>query len=193
MERNLAIVLAKLDIDPAALAATPPLTETLERAEGGIPAVMAALRFSGDASVQAFLRAYDEASDADRKILPLEGFALLAQVDIPQLLGDAIFALQRQSANIVKIIAVSNHPRTMEARVKAALKPGGYKDRNAIDTALGFLPQPKGATTFIGKLVNIDASTVDNTDPSLVKLNPDEIEPNDWFPNLEDTQKLLGG
>jgi len=184
-------VIAKLGIDPVALAQAPPLTETLERAEGGIPAVMAALRFSADTSVQAFLRAYDEATDGDRRILPLEGFAMLAEVDIPQLLGDAIFALQRQSANIVKIIAVSNHPRTMQARVKAALKPDGVRDRNAMDTALGFLPQPKGATTFIGKLVNIDASTVDNTDPSLVNLNPDEIDTNEWFPNLEDTQKML--
>ena len=167
------------------------MTETLERAEGGIPAVIGALRFSGDVSVQAFLRVYDEATEPDRRILPLEAFAMLAEVDIPQLLGDAIFALQRQSANIVKIIAVTNHPRTMDARVKAALKPGGYRDRNAMDTALHFLPTPKGTTVLIPHLVNIDATTVDGSDPSLVKLNPEDVDTEDLFPNLEDTQKLL--
>lgn len=182
-------MVAKLGIDPIALAQAPPLTETLERAEGGIPAVIAALRFSGDASVQMFLRAYDEATDVDRKILPLEGFAMLAEVDIPQLLGDAIFALQRQSANIVKIIAVTNHPGTVQARVKAALKPGGYRDRNALDTALRFLPVSKGATVLISPLVPIDTNTVDNSDP--VKLNPEEVDTEDLFPNLEETQKLL--
>lgn len=185
LQKTLRTVLAKFDIDPIALAQAPPLTSTLQQAEGGIPAVISALRFSSDMNVRQFLKAYDECTESDRRILPLEAFALLAEVDIPQLLGAAIFALQNQFANIVKIIAVTNHPRTVRARIKQALKPGGYRDRNALDTALRFLPVSKGSTVMVQQLGNAPMSV------TTTEVDPEDVDTDDLFPNLADTQKML--
>ena len=52
----------------------------------------------------------------------------------------------------VKIITLSSHPQIAAARVAYGLLPAGHRDRNALDMALGFLPQPKGPT-FIGKAI----------------------------------------
>jgi hypothetical protein len=189
LQKTLRTVLAKLDIDPIALAQAPPLTVTLEQAEGGIPAVIAALRFSTDHNVQAFLKSYDECTAADRQILPLEAFALMAEVNIPQLLGAAIFALQNQFANIVKVIAVTNHPRVMRARIRQAVKPGGYRDRNAIDTGLRFLPVSKGATVLVP--VPYVPGMGSPTQPELQDVNPEDVDTDDLFPDLAETQKML--
>jgi hypothetical protein len=67
----------------------------------------------------------------------------------------------------VKIIAISNHPDLMEKRIEFAKLPGGSKDRDAIDTALGFLPTSKGST-FINKIVQTgsDKPSLDTGDDS---------------------------
>ena len=182
LEKFQATALAKLGIDRDRLNQAAPISEILENAEGGIPSVIAAMRFSDDPSVQEFLKVYDESTESDRRLIPLEAFCLLADVDSSQLLGAAIVALMQQNANIVKIIAVTSHPATMRARVRNALKPGGYKDRNAIDTALRFLPQPKGSTT----LIQVPGGAIVQE-----SMNPDDVDTDDLFPNLSETQKLL--
>ena len=144
--------------------------------------MIAAMRFSDNPHIQEFLEVYDEWKQL-HDYVPLEAFALAADVDFSQLLGAAIFALQNQFANIVKVIAITSHPATVRARIKNALKPGGVKDRNALDTALRFLPQPKGTTTIImpgGGTVVQDSG-----------MNPDDVDTQDLFPDLAQTQKML--
>lgn len=181
---QLAITLAKLEIDAEALASAPGLTEILKDANGGIPSVIAAMRFSQDSGIREFLKTYDEASVSDRKLLPLEAFALLADVDIPQLLGQIIIALRNQSANIVKIIATTAHPSVTRASIKNAMKPGGYRDRNALHTAMRFLPVSKGATILIPQIGALPGG-------GAIELEPGEVDTNDLFPDLAETQKML--
>ena len=52
----------------------------------------------------------------------------------------------------VKIIALTGHPKITMARVAYGQLPLGERDRTALDTAMGFLPSPKGPT-FIGKAI----------------------------------------
>ena len=176
-------VLVKLGVDKDELAIAPPLTTILSQAEGGLPAVLAAIRFSHHPEIEKFLEVWNAATDEDRELAPLEAFALKAEVDFPSFLGECILELQNQFANIVKVIAITSHPKTMRARVKNALTPGGYRDRNAIDTALRFLPQAKGATTVF----NFGPVS----QPASVGVHPDDVETNDLFPDLSTTQKLL--
>ena len=115
--------------------------------------VLNAMRFSTqDEVIAAFLKKYDSIPEGDRQRVPWEAVAIAARLDIRQLTGSILFAMQAASASMVKVIALSSHPLITKARITYGQLPGGDKDRNAIDTALGFLPSPKGPT-FIGKAV----------------------------------------
>ncbi len=142
-----------MKVSPAKMASVPQITPLFKNAEGGLKAVISAMRFSSqDPAIAAFLKKYDSVPEGDQKRLPWEAIALAAKVDLRQLTGSILFALRDASVNMVKVIALSSHPLITRARVTYAQLPGGDRDRNAMDTALGFLPSPKGPT-FIGKAV----------------------------------------
>lgn len=160
-----------------------------------------AMRFSQDPNIVKFLRAYDSGTDVDRHILPWEAWAVKARLDISTLLGSILIALRQQAVNAIKIKSITTHPAVVEATIKNAKTPKGYKDREMLHTALGFLPKPKGAT-FIDKYF---AGTVGDspddgeikpggtpTEQPVIPARPDEIDMDDLFPNVEDTQLLLG-
>jgi len=111
------------------------------------------MRFvADDPTIQSFLDKYDSVPSGDREKLSWEAIALAAGLDLRVFLGSAMLALQSQAVNMVKIIAMTSHPKITRARVKYGLLPSGEKDRTALDTAMGFLPSPKGPT-FIGKAI----------------------------------------
>lgn len=111
------------------------------------------MRFaSDDPDIGAFLEAYDAIPEGDRKSIPWEAVAMSANINVKHLLGAVQIAAQTHSVNTVKIIATTGHPKIMKARIRFGQLAGGGKDRDAIDTGLGFLPSPKGPT-FIGKAI----------------------------------------
>jgi hypothetical protein len=177
------MVLQKLGIDETQIALAPQLTEILANAEGGIPAVMRAIRFSSHPEVEKFLDVWDQTTPMDREVVPLEAFALKADIDFVSFLGECIFALQNQFANIVKIIAVTSHPKVMQATIDNALKPRGYQDRKMIHQAMRFLPQNKGATNVFNFGPGGAAASGG--------VNPEDVETEEVFPDLSETQKLL--
>ena len=144
--------LRRLRIKPEDLDACPQITPLLKNADGGLKQVLSAMRFAQDEVIADFLEKYDSIPTGDRERLPLEAIALAAKVDLNHLLGSTMMALQAQAVNTVKIIAMTSHPKITEARVKYGLMASGERDRTALDTAMGFLPSPKGPT-FIGKAI----------------------------------------
>lgn len=178
--------LRRLRINLQDLEAAPRITPLLKQARGGLKAVLSAMRSMPDEVIAAFLDKYDAVSPRDRESLPFEAIALAAGVDMNHLLGSTLLALQAQSVNTVKIIAMTSHPAITRARVKYALMASGERDRTAMDTAMGFLPSPKGPT-FIGKAIfgsgrhsmeqqnagrNDDGDEIDDGDPDLDRLFP---------------------
>jgi hypothetical protein len=150
---RVAQALNRIGVNPQALRSAPPISDMLKNAQGGLKAVLGAMRLaSDDEAISDFLEKYDSIPSGDRERISWEAIGLAAGVDLLRLLGSAMTALQSQSVNTVKIIAVTNHPKITAARVKFGLLPSGEKDRTALDTAMGFLPSPKGPT-FIGKAV----------------------------------------
>lgn len=180
--------LVKIDVDIDELRKVAPITPILEEAEGGLPAVLAAMRFSTDPTITKFLREYDAGSDIDRIVVPWEAWALKAKIELHTLLGEIIFALRQQSVNAVKVLAITSHPDVVKARIKNAKTPRGYKDRDALDTALGLLPQQKGAT-FIGKFFAAGAPDPETPNPD--QGHPEEPDVDELFPDIESTQLLL--
>lgn len=188
-EKNLSVevraALAKLEVDVDALRQSPDFTSILEEAQNGLDGVLSAMRFSSDAAIMAFLKEYDGASARDREIVPWEAFAILAGIDVTQFLGEIMLACRSRSVNVVKIISTTHHPEIVKASIESALQPGGVRDRNALHTALKFLPAAKGATIIalpssLGALGELeDGGDMGDADPDFL------------FPNLSDTQKLL--
>ena len=179
--------LRRLGVTPAQLVAAPDISSSLKLAKGGLTATLAALRFSTDEYAQAFLEKYDSIPDRDRKSLTWEAIALAAEVSPAALLGSAILALQRRSVDIVKIIALTNHPTITESRVKFAQLPGGFKDRDAIDTALGFLPTSKGSTFIINpQTPKSEGGEVNEQDEEAPESDLEYL-----FPSLSKTQNML--
>ena len=153
--------LLRLGILPGDLKVAPAVTALLRQA-GSLKTVLEALRGSADSEVQRFLAKYDSLSQRERKRLPLEAIAISVHVDPTYLLGAATFAMQKHGDSAVKILALSHHPAVMRKRITCALQSDGVKDRDALQTGLGFLPSPKGSDNL-----------------------------NRIFPSLEETQKRL--
>ncbi len=185
-ESFLEAILYKHDIDYALVRRSPQITPILAEAEGGLQAVVDAMRFSADPDIIKFLRLYDATTDTDRDCVPWEAWAIKAGLDIHGLLGSILIAIRQHSVNLVKVLAITGHPATTRARIKNALTPRGYKDRDALDVALGFAPQAKG-TTFIGKIFAGTAQQEEEKPPS----RPDEPDVDDLFPDLSETQFLI--
>lgn len=148
----------RLGIKPEEVDAAPGVTPLLKLADGGLKAVLGAMRFSGqNDTLQKFLHKYDSIPSGDRERLPWEAILIAAEVDFDTFVGAATFAIANVSANKSKIIMASSHPKITEARVRYALLPSGEKDRNALDIMVGAMPSPKGVT-FIGKAIYGGAS-----------------------------------
>lgn len=187
--------LRRLGISAKELRAAPQITPLLKRADGGLTQCLASMRFSADPLIVAFLRKYDALSGHDQKHLPLEAIALAAGINIVHLFGAILLSLIAQSISITKIIAVSSHPKITEARVKYGQLPLGERDRTALDTALGFLPSPKGAT-FINKVTfgsgqNAMTQQREAGDDEDRILNEDEIDLDKLFPPPRIMQEKL--
>lgn len=177
--------LKRLGVSEVELRAAPDISSLLKQTQGGLKAAMAAMRFSLDPAIEAFLEKYDAVPDRDRRSLSWEAIALAADVEPASLLGGAILAIQAHAANAVKIIALSNHPEITRKRVEFGKLAGGVRDRDALDTALGFLPQAKGSTFIINPGSAVKAKSEDDEEES------DEDNIDHLFPSLSETQEKL--
>ena len=181
-QRNATLV--KLDLDPAEIDRAPQISAILKEANVSVDTAIQAMRFSGDLNVIEFMKSYDEASPTDRDILPLEAFAIMADVNIKALLGAMVVELRDRSANIVKTILTAAHPEVTRASIRNAMKPGGVRDRQQVHTAMRLLPVAKGSTVMVsaGGVTQVTEGSVDG----------DDVDTDALFPNLEETQRMLG-
>lgn len=192
--------LKRLGVDLQLLRSAPAITPLLKNAQGGLKAVLGSMRFcSDDPSIQSFIEKYDSIPSGDREKLSWEAIALAAGLDSRVFLGSVMLALQSHAVNKVKIIAMTGHPEITKARVKFGKLPSGEKDRTALDTAMGFLPSPKGPT-FIGKAVfgagrqNMSAQGAgqgDDDDDGPVIDGDDDPDLDILFPPSNDIQQKL--
>jgi len=158
---RVAEALRRLRVKPEELEAVPQITPLLQKADGGMKQVIMAMRFSPDEIISTYLKKYDAIPLGDRNALPMEAVAVAAKINPSHLLGSIMVALQAQSVNAVKIIAVTSHPKITQARVIYGQHPLGERDRAALDTAMGFLPSPKGPTFIQKAIFGSGKSTMD--------------------------------
>lgn len=204
LSANTLVALKRHDVSVAALCAVPQITPLLKVADGGMKTIYSAMRMAqNDQVIAAYLAKYDSLSLHDRNCLPMEAVCIAGGVNVTSLLGAILIALDRQAISVVRIMAVTSHPKIVAARIKYGQLPMGDRDRQALDQATGFLPSPKGAT-FIGKAIynsgkgvmdlqRLDEGPDDDDDP----LDPDgypvaaPIDLDKLFPSARETQEEL--
>jgi hypothetical protein len=185
--------LKRLKISPEQVAKVPQITPIFKKAEGGLKGVLDAMRFCReDETIAQFLRKYDSISGVDRERLPWEAIAIKAKIDIQQLTGAIMFALQASSANIVRMLAWSAHPAVMQKTIDYAKLPSGEKDRSMLHTGLGWLPSAKGPT-FIGKQVAVfgGRESTENNPAAPVSTFDGDDDLDQLFPSSSDMQQKL--
>lgn len=144
--------LKRLGVTEQQLESNPKITPILKETRGGIKHAVEALRFSNNPAIKEFLEKYDSIPARDREELNLEAVAIAVEIDIRLLLGEIMLSVREHSVSRVKMIAIASHPDVIKKRVEFAKTPGGYRDRDALDTMLGALPKANAAT-FIDKVI----------------------------------------
>ncbi len=181
--------LRRLGVAPDQLRRIPNISDTLKVAKGGLKDTLAAMRYSSSLAVVAFLEKYDSIPERDRKSLSWEAIAIAADVNLDQLMGGIVFALQNHSAMLVKIMALSHHPEIIQKQIEFAKERGGEKDRSSINTALGFLPTPKGSTFIINPSKPVSSMDDEDGEDTSPEVPEDDLE--HLFPSLSKTQETL--
>lgn len=127
----------------------PVISPILASVQGGIGAVIEALRFHDDEDAKAFVDCYDELGDTDRKLIPLEAVAFAAGIGSLRLAECAQTALFLHGQLRTKLLLASGIPAIVEKSIKIAKTTKGLADREWMLKAGGVLPVPKGAQIAI--------------------------------------------
>jgi hypothetical protein len=188
-EDRQAEALRRMDIDGAALAKMPPISEILTEANISKSDVIKAMRFSDDDLIDKFFYAYDALPMKDRDSVPLEALILKAGVNPTHFLGSMQLAIRENAMNRTKMIAMANHPKVMEKTIEYAQLAGGYRDREHLYTMTGALPTPKGISIF-QKFTNT-SPTSDGAKETVVEAEIVETDANYIFPDSSRMQDKL--
>jgi hypothetical protein len=136
------------------------ITHLLEHADGGVPAVLAALRLVDHPDADKFLACYDALSETDLGHVTIEEISVAAGIGPKRLLEMAVSALVEDSESLGKIIASSYYPKVIQATADCAyLYPDNWVDRKTFLSATGFLPQPanRAGGVFVKNEINLPA------------------------------------
>lgn len=186
----------RLGINEIDLLMAPDIDALINLIQGGVEFAVTSLRYAYDKDAAAFLEKWDNAKKWDKRMIPIQGWALAAGLDPVRFLGVIMMAVRDYSANRVKLLAMMAHPEIMQARIENAKTPDGVKDREAIDIMLGALPVNKGATFITNNFVGVKDLRTDqgqlpeSTENNVIEAG--EIDADDLFPSLNETQETIG-
>lgn len=151
----------------------PQITPILNEVTDGVKIAFKAMRFSSEPLIVAFLEKWDSLSAHDQEKCPIEAVAISANLDIKHLWGEMMLAIREQSVASVKIIAVASHPEITKKRVEFAKTPGGFRDRDALDTMLGALPKNQGISIFNKIFTGTKETEEEKNDPLPPEMEDD--------------------
>jgi len=134
----------RLGVAPEQAAAVIPLSRLFRRLEGGRSEAIGLLRGSEDPAARAFLAVYDDAPASSRALLPPEAFCRAANVTTYRLVGIVVEEFVRLGMLESAFILGMNLPEITHKTVEYAMKPGGWRERELLFKASGFLPYPGG-------------------------------------------------
>lgn len=158
-DKQRAKALADIGVKDGDYLTVPQLTPIWKQANGGIAAVISALRSSNAPEARAFLNVYDTITKRAREVLFVEEIALAAK--IPDLLAFrtiAIAAVCIDTEDAAKLMLASSRPELIAASLAQAVTKKGFADRELLLKASGTMPTPRGATVLINNAPQIAQS-----------------------------------
>jgi hypothetical protein len=183
--------LKRLGVSLSKIRQLPPINKILKETKGGISAAIEAMRFSDGELSSQFLEKWDSLSEWDQESIEIEVVATACEIDPRHLLGEIMLAMREYSVNKVKLLAVEAHPEVISKRIEFAKTPGGYRDRDALDTMLGALPRT--STTFIDKFFSGNVPDEKEEDEEKPTKPAEEMvsDENFVFPDCEIMQERI--
>ena len=171
-------LLRRLKIDPEALASQPQIAPLLRQC-GVLPErLIEVLRVDENTLSQTAVRVWERHTPAERRLLGLEGIALLASMTPRRLWELYSGATMMQSRDSMGVMIAEALPKIMAVTIKRAKMPKvGHESREHILKAARVLPTPKGSVTNI----NLPGSQAEGETPELGDGSSGELEPADGF------------
>lgn len=129
----------------------------LHRRQQYNPQPITLLRSSNEPDARLLVDAYDSIPGGYARYLPLEAFAVAAQLSPLRVLELYTMTAVRAGAQASSVIAAVSHPSVMEKTVESALSDVDeyrHDSRVVLHRITGALPQPKGAQTIINMSQN---------------------------------------
>lgn len=91
-----------------------------------------------------------------RQQLPLEAYAVAAGITPKRLFCMISGEIMERSMKMSAMLAKLHHPEVVQQTIAVAMTKNGYKDREALHKAVGFLPTPKNSFTVVHGDQNIN-------------------------------------
>lgn len=136
----------------------PVVTPLLKSVEGGVPAVIAALRTHDDEDSREFLETYDTLGTADRSLLPIEYVAFASGIGSLRLAELAQTALFLYASMQTKLLISGSMAKVTKAIVKAATEQvpiTAYDHEAGIDKVVGHTNGDVKAMELFGRISGI--------------------------------------
>lgn len=129
------------------------------RSSGGIETAMAgASLVKGEPRFKKLVWAWDQLSDRDRRVVKLEDLLSGCEISPDEFLSFVVPAIYRRNVDMGQLIAAVSHPQIVQAAIVSAQMDDGFKDRELLLTANGFLPTKQGASISIQNNNSVNAS-----------------------------------
>lgn len=155
-EQRLAEAYERLGVTREEVAKQPIITTVLKEGVGGVDKGIEYLRTSSEPDATKFLRVYDELPNSHRVILPIEAFALAANITTKRVLELITGACFEQSSSVAELISKSAKPKLVQVSVKAGMKLKNFEDRKMVLQHEGYAPLPKTQVVNVSGGVNTD-------------------------------------
>jgi len=165
-----------LHIDPEELAAQPQIAPLLRQCSVLPERLIEVLRVDLDPASQTAVRAWDARTPAERRLLGLEGIALLAGMTPRRLWELYSGATMMQSRDSMGVMIAEALPKIMAVTIKRAKTAKGHDSREHLFKAARVLPTPKGSVINIG-VPQAQGELTDGGDQD----DSRELEPADGF------------
>lgn len=104
------------------------------------------LKFSTDPEVRKFLEFFWQLKTSVQNWIPLEAIFLAAEVSPHLILGAAFTAAQDTIRLKSAFKTIMGHPEIVEKTINRAKTKEGYREKEMVHKAVGWLPSPKGSS-----------------------------------------------
>jgi len=163
----------------------PPVEEILSYI-GNRKKIITVMRFSPEDCIQKVLKVYDATPEFDRDKcgIPLEAYILVAGVNPNELIGSVIMAFRSSQAQKSGLIAMKNHPKVLERSIWFGQFKDGYRDRQMMHQAVGFLPVARANAG--GSSINLNFGAPEKPPEAVNEDGMTSPDVNEVFPMISD-------